>query len=63
MNSIEMTGYFVCNLTSFGKHVQVQNGMMKFTGKKDLKWSLVTYRNTIYLPITREDSFKDKMEA
>ena len=55
---------FVCNLTlSKRQHVQVKNGMMKNTGKKDFKWSLVTYRNTIHLPITRVDNFKDKMEA
>ena len=55
---------FVCNLTlSKRKHVQVKNGMMKPTGKKDSKWSLVTYRNTVHLPISRVDNFKDKMEG
>ena len=51
---------FVCNLTlSKRQHVQVKNGMMKNTGKIDFKWSLVTYRNTVHLPITRVDNFKD----
>jgi len=55
---------FVSNLTlAKRKHVQVKNGMMKPTGKKDSKWSLVTYRNTVHLPIFRVDNFKDKMKA
>ena len=55
---------FVCNLTfSEVKGVEVKNGMMKPTKKKNLKWTLVTYHNTIQLMTNRIDSFKNKETA
>ena len=46
-----------------GKKIHDARGLYFFKKGDKGRWSLVTYRNTIHLPITRVDNFKDKMEA